>query len=162
MSGRRRVKGSWAWLWAITVVLALVATAGFVSASIADHEIAVIESSPGVAEATVVAVETHYGRRGRRTYQPTVQFVTDVGVTRSVSLQRVRNADYYSVGDIVTVRYATTDPEISYDTRRPPQPDLSRLVGWVVTPISIGVGVLAVIFTRRHSRRVAHGLEGTD
>ena len=157
-SRRRRVKGAWPWLWAIALVLAFVAVAGFVSASIEDHEVAVIESAPGVAQATVVEVETHYGRRGRRTYEPTVQFVTDEGVTRRVGLATVRDRDYYAIGDVITIRYATSNPEYSYDERRPLTPDLSRLVGWVVSPFALAMGVVAVFFTRRHSRRIAHGL----
>ena len=158
MSGRRRYKDKWSWLWAIPVVLSFVAGASFIGASFADHEIEVIESSPAVAEATVVGVETHRGRRGRRSYEPTVQFVSVAGETRTVGLDRVRDSGYYEVGDTLTIRYATSNPEYSYDTRRPPTPQRSWAVGWVTAPLAIGGGLFAAIMTRRESRRKAHGL----
>jgi len=158
MSGRRKNTNKWAWLWAFPVILLLIAGASIVSAVFADREVAVIESSPGVAEATVVGVETHYGRRGRRSYEPTVQFVAANGVTVTVELPRYRNKGFYEVGDVVTVRYATSDPDFCYDVRLPPDPARSWIIGWVSLALGLSTVAPAIVLTRRESRRKAHGL----
>ena len=158
MSRRRRSKTPWAALWALSVVLGLIAGASFVGAFFDDRELEVIASSPGVAEATVIKVETHRGRRGSRSYEPTVQFVAATGETRSVSLERVGDRSYYEVGDTLTIRYATSNPEYSYDTRRPPDPERSWMIGWVTAPLAIAAAIAAGLLTARDARRKARGL----
>jgi len=158
MSRRSRSRVPWAALWALAVILAIMAGAAFIGAIFADRELDIIASSPGVAEATVIKVETHRGRRGSRSYEPIVQFVTASGETRSVSLERLRDSSYYEVGETLTIRYATSNPEYSYDTRRPPTPNRSWTIGWVTAPLAVAAGITAGLLTRRDARRKARGL----